>query len=109
MSTSNSSGSLPLVGAAIDVGHAHLTRWGTYKLLHSLGSRVGCFHINDNDGVRDSHSPAGEGTFDLVEFEFCYQKYTSGADCVLEYAPGVTPERLGQDINLLFRSLPERK
>ncbi len=48
-------------GFALDVGHAHQN----HALAGFLDARIDHFHLHDNDGKADSHSPVGEGTIDF--------------------------------------------
>lgn len=56
----------PNFKACLDIGHTNMF---TYldpeypeKFIRALGSRLACFHIHDNDGVRDWHRPIFMGT-----------------------------------------------
>ena len=56
---------LPLVdgiGLALDVGHAHLNGCLDCFLTHPAAH----FHLHDNDGTADTHSPVGAGTIDFT-------------------------------------------
>lgn len=56
---------LPLidgVGLALDVGHAHLNGCLDAFLAHPAAH----FHLHDNNGTADTHSPVGAGTIDFV-------------------------------------------
>ncbi len=50
------------IGLALDVGHAHLNGCLDSFLTHPVAH----FHLHDNDGTADSHSPVGAGTIDFV-------------------------------------------
>ena len=56
---------LPLIdglGLALDVGHANLNGCLDCFLAHPAAH----FHLHDNDGTEDTHSPVGAGTIDFV-------------------------------------------
>lgn len=55
---------LPLIdglGLALDVGHANLNGCLDCFLAHPAAH----FHLHDNDGTGDTHSPVGDGTIDF--------------------------------------------
>ncbi|MDN7024494.1 sugar phosphate isomerase/epimerase [Methanoculleus sp. FWC-SCC1] len=55
---------LPLIdglGFTLDVGHAHLNGCLPEFLAHPAAH----YHLHDNSGVHDTHSPVGEGTIDF--------------------------------------------
>ncbi|MDD3071105.1 sugar phosphate isomerase/epimerase family protein [Methanoculleus horonobensis] len=55
---------LPLIdgiGFALDVGHANLNGCLDCFLAHPAAH----FHLHDNDGTGDTHSPVGDGTIDF--------------------------------------------
>ena len=55
---------LPLIdgiGFALDVGHANLNGCLDCFLAHPTAH----FHLHDNDGTEDAHSPVGAGTIDF--------------------------------------------
>lgn len=56
---------LPLIdgiGLALDVGHANLNGCLDGFLAHPAAH----YHLHDNDGTGDTHSPVGAGTIDFV-------------------------------------------
>lgn len=50
-----------LFGFCCDTGHMTLVGLDPYKAIKTLGSRIKCFHIHDNDGIDDSHVIPGIG------------------------------------------------
>lgn len=55
---------LPLIdgiGLALDVGHANLNGCLDCFLTHPVAH----FHLHDNKGIEDTHSPVGDGTIDF--------------------------------------------
>lgn len=97
---------LPLeVGCLIDTGHAFLNNWDVPALIRRLGSRIRGYHLNNNDGLHDSHYPIydPEGVCcpeEMDEILRTIAAYSPKADLVLEYAPGprVSVERMHSDI-----------
>ena len=98
------------IGCLIDTGHAMLNRWDMVKLIETLGPRVRGVHLNNNDGVHDSHYP----TFDPEGFLSPQQmddivaalaRYAPEADLILEYHPEqrFTQESLYEDVRRIAR------
>jgi len=44
-----------LFGFCLDVGHAILVKQDIYDFIHTLGHRLTCMHIHDNNGLNDQH------------------------------------------------------
>lgn len=95
----------PEVGCLIDTGHALLNHWDIPALIRRLGNRVRGYHLNNNDGLHDSHYPIydPEGVCPPEEMDEILRTiaaYSPEADLVLEYAPGpkVSVERMHSDI-----------
>lgn len=86
--------SLPAsVGSLIDTGHAFLQNWDMERLIRTLGTRIEGYHINNNNGIADSHRPVFEpGCFynddDWRRLFTLMEKYSPDAEWILEYAPG---------------------
>ena len=94
----------PEVGCLLDTGHALLNHWDIPALIRRLGSRIWGYHLNNNDGLHDSHYPIydPDGVCPPQEMDEILRsiaKYSPQADLVLEYAPSprVTIESLHQD------------
>ena len=92
-------------GCLIDIGHALLNHWDIPALIARMGTRIRGYHLNNNDGVHDSHLPLYEAGAVCPEAEMdrilrAIARYTPQADLILEYAPGphVTAEGLYRDI-----------
>ena len=83
---------IPDVDCLIDTGHMNLAGWDFEYVLSRLGDRIKSYHINDNDGVQDSHQPVGRGTVDWEKFFSVYKKHTPDAELVLEYKGTTVPE-----------------
>ncbi|QSZ66300.1 sugar phosphate isomerase/epimerase [Methanofollis aquaemaris] len=72
---------LPLpgdVGLVLDVGHANIRRCLPAFLDHPISH----FHLHDNDGSADTHSPVGTGTVDFAAVMKAVRR--SGVDPVIE-------------------------
>lgn len=58
----------PRLGMCLDIGHVNaysqipVSRW-----IETIGTWIRHFHIHNNDGSRDSHSPLPEGTIPMEE------------------------------------------
>ena len=58
----------PRIGICLDVGHALAAGHSTVpieKWIEVLGSYIGHFHIHNNRGDGDTHSPLGDGILDF--------------------------------------------
>lgn len=44
-----------IFGFCCDTGHLTLVGIDPYKAITTIGNRIKCFHIHDNDGINDSH------------------------------------------------------
>ena len=51
----NDAAGSPLFGACYDVGHANLSGRDLYRDVCTLGHRLVCLHIHDNDGIHDQY------------------------------------------------------
>jgi sugar phosphate isomerase/epimerase len=72
---------LPLIdgiGLALDVGHANQNGCLDCFLTH----RAAHFHLHDNDGTGDTHSPVGDGTIDFSAVMKAVRR--SGATPIIE-------------------------
>ena len=86
---------LPLCGSvpfALDVGHAHQNNCLDGFLKHPAGH----FHLHDNDGKEDTHSPVGRGTIDFANVMNAVNR--SGITPIIEVA---TFEGVFQSIDTL--------
>ena len=45
-----------LFTVCFDVGHANIAKENPGEMIRKLGSRLGCTHIHDNDGINDLHT-----------------------------------------------------
>lgn len=98
------------VGSLIDTGHAFLQRWDMERLIRNLAGRITSYHINNNDGVHDSHrSVFEENCFysreDWRRLFTLMETYTPDAEWILEYAPGphISIERMEYEIREVLR------
>ncbi|MDD3621354.1 MAG: sugar phosphate isomerase/epimerase [Methanofollis sp.] len=72
---------LPILGDAglvLDVGHANIRGCLPEFLDHSIAH----FHLHDNDGSADTHSPVGTGTVDFAAVMDAVRK--NGVDPIIE-------------------------
>ena len=56
----------PHVGMNVDTGHAHISG-NTRAYLEMFGQRVHYMHLDDNDGIGDSHVAPSAGTIDWAQ------------------------------------------
>lgn len=90
----------PMITVCFDVGHAVLAGQDPAQMICKLGSRIGCTHIHDNDGVSDLHTlPFYYSTIDweAVMKVFAQAGYTGNlnyeaARCVSNVPAGCLPE-----------------
>ncbi|MGO5023275.1 sugar phosphate isomerase/epimerase family protein [Lawsonibacter sp. LCP25S3_G6] len=80
------------VGCLIDTGHAILNHWDIPGLIRRMGSRIKGYHLNNNDGIHDSHYPLydPDGVYSASQIDEILQtiaQYTPDAHLILEYAP----------------------
>lgn len=104
----------PEIGCLIDTGHAMLNGWDMVKLIETLGPRIRGYHLNNNDGIHDSHYPLydPEGFYtpeQMDEVLRAIARYSPDADLGIEYAPDgrFTQESLYEDIRRVVRVMEE--
>lgn len=82
----------PFVRLCFDTGHAHVEaeRVGcsTAEQFAKCLDVVEYVHVNDNDGVCDSHEAPGDGTIDWIAFTKVLGDAESGLVCMLEMFRG---------------------
>ena len=79
----------PEWGCLIDTGHALLNHWDLPEVIQKLGSRIHGYHLNQNDGVHDSHL-SSSGIISKKEADQIIQAaafYSPNANLILEYGP----------------------
>lgn len=98
------------IGCLIDTGHAMLNGWDMVKLIETLGPRIRGYHLNNNDGIHDSHYPLydPEGFYSPEQMDEVLRaiaRYSPDADLGIEYAPDgrFTQESLYEDIRRVVR------
>lgn len=98
------------IGCLIDTGHAMLNGWDIVKLIETLGPRIRGYHLNNNDGIHDSHYPLydPEGIYSPEQVDEVLRAiacYSPDADLGIEYAPDnrFTQESLYEDIRRIER------
>jgi len=94
------------IGYIVDVGHAHLNGWDFKALLPALGERLYALHLHDNGGLKDSHSPIGEGSIDWGALVEAITGTGRDLDLVLEYGIGTDLARLAEGRAFLEASFP---
>lgn len=68
----------PRIRVCLDVGHANavtLPEYDVYQWIELLGSRIGHFHLHNNDGKDDLHSDLNEGTLDMKKVLYYIRTY----------------------------------
>ena len=100
----------PSVGCLIDTGHALLNGWDIPALIRRMGGRIRGYHLNNNDGLHDSHLPLYDpaGCCPPEEMDAILRaiaRHTPQAHLILEYAPGerITRERIHGDARRVAR------
>ena len=69
---------VPHVGFCCDSGHAAVAGADPVALIAAMGTRLQLVHMHSNDGLRDTHRPAGEGvvTWQLLLAALEHTRYT---------------------------------
>lgn len=103
------------VGCLIDTGHALLNGWDIPGLIRRLGSRIRGYHLNNNDGLHDSHYPLYDPdgiccAEDVDTILRAIARFSPDAYLVLEYAGGSRTGReiIHADIRRICRVMDER-
>ena len=78
--------SLPVAGALLDTGHAHINQWNLPHVIEQLGNRLIAYHLHDNHGLSDDHLSIEQGTIDWQPLFAAILSYTPKATLVFEYA-----------------------
>ncbi len=68
----------PRVKLCLDVGHANAVTCDGYDItdwIRVLGTHIGHFHLHNNDGTEDSHSPVCQGTMDMKKVMEAIEEY----------------------------------
>jgi len=66
------------VRMCLDVGHAHVVtvpEYDVYQWIEILGSRIGHFHLHNNDGSADTHQSFTDGTLDMERIMGCIKTH----------------------------------
>ena len=102
------------IGCLIDTGHAMLNNWDIPALIKKMGNRIRGYHLNNNDGIHDSHYPLydPEGYYSeekVDEMLRAIAMYSPNADIGIEYAPDgrFTQESLYEDLRRIVRVMDE--
>ena len=78
-----------------DVGHAHLIGQDAGDMIRTLGNRIGCTHIHDNDRTDDVHTIPYLGTIDWEDVMKAFAEV--GYDGNLNYEAGVFARRVPEE------------
>lgn len=84
----------PRLGMCLDIGHVNayskipVSRW-----IETIGTWIRHFHIHNNDGSRDSHSPLPEGTIPMEEIWAQIGSACPGATVTLELTDSASSVR----------------
>lgn len=68
----------PRIKLCLDVGHANAVtkpEYDVYKWIEILGTRIGHFHLHNNDGSDDEHRPLLDGSLDMGRILDCVEEY----------------------------------
>lgn len=97
-------------GSLIDLGHALLNGWDVPRLIQTLGTTIKGYHLNNNDGIHDSHLPlyAPDGVYSSAQVDELIgliQEVTPEAHLILEYSPksGVTEKGIHGDLRRIAK------
>lgn len=74
----------PYVTACLDVGHAGLVGEAADEMILSLGSRIGCIHLHDNDFYEDQHTLPYFGSINFPKITRALGKINYTGDVTLE-------------------------
>ena len=75
----------PRLGICLDVGHANVcSRMDVFSWLETLAPWIRHFHIHNNDGTWDTHSPLGQGSIPMENFLTEAASLCSAASFTLE-------------------------
>lgn len=79
----------PRLRLCLDVGHAHIcSEIPVEQWLDTLSPWLGHFHIHNNDGNSDTHSPLNQGTISMKEFLTRAEALCPDASYTLEVTDG---------------------
>lgn len=94
---------IPEIKALIDIGHVHVAHWSLEVLLHTLGERIGGFHLHNNDGLEDMHAWLAAGNMDIIGNLGEMHSAAPGATAILEYGAmdGKPVAQLLEDVALV--------
>ena len=82
----------PEWGCLIDTGHGLLNHWDLPEVIKQLGGRIHGYHLNQNDGIHDSHLSyyTADGIMSEKEADRMIEaaaRYSPDANLILEYGP----------------------
>ena len=85
----------PALNAILDTGHAHVAHFDMLRVQKTLGPRLKAYHLHDNAGDADTHSPILTdlcGGIDWRRFAQGALRYTPTATLTFEYGQGFAPQ-----------------
>lgn len=71
-------------GVCFDIAHANIGVASVDEWIGELSSYIKHIHINDNDGVNDSHSPVGTGIVDWNIYNELMEKSSANPSVLIE-------------------------
>ncbi len=84
----------PRIRMCLDVGHAHAYSEATaFQWIDACGDLISHFHVHNNDGSRDTHSPLDCGTIPMEPLFETMQKTCPDASITLELMDGASSVR----------------
>lgn len=84
--------------AIVDIGHAEMKGLNTsaVEMINSLGPRLKCLHIHDNDKHHDQHLLPGDGMIDFGEIIKALKKINYQGDFTFETIPLLNVESMDE-------------
>lgn len=71
-------------GVCFDFAHAYISGTSIEAWLKKLGSYIKHVHVNDNDGISDTHLPIGMGTFPWENYKTYMGQMKEGTTVLIE-------------------------
>lgn len=83
----------PRFGICYDVAHGNLGRVSQQEWFTNLAPYIKHMHVNDNNGINDSHSAVGTGSIDWNEYSCLVDKLGVDASVLVEVTPHESKEQ----------------
>lgn len=93
------------LGLVLDTGHAHLNHWNIPEVINNARDQLLAMHINDNDGITDSHLAIGDGTIDWPPVFNALKSVPTTCQFILEYNTIMPYERLRAGKQILLKNI----